>query len=356
MSRSSAQRDDAPGASPGVLLDPLAVAVQGPDAHALRIALALPTSGALGMTAPAALACAVLAAEEVNAAGGVLGRPLRLVPVDAGRPAAEVAAEVGRLALAGVVDAVCGHHTSDVHRRLGRVTAGRLPYVFTPPHEGGPREAGVVLLGEGPAEQLLPVAAHLASRRTLRRWALLGNDYVWPRTVHAAAVPLLRAAGAEVVRRELVPVGGVDAERLVEGLRRSRVQAVLLSLIGRDLASFNRAFTAAGLGPRIVRVSPALEENGLLEAGGDDSGELFAVMRWFASGSGELPARYADRWGAAAPPLGSYAQGCYEGVHLLAGMARQEPLPVLARRSHHPVPHGPVRLARADGVDLTVVT
>jgi ABC-type branched-subunit amino acid transport system substrate-binding protein len=342
-----------------LLVDPLDALLQGPVEHALRVGLAVPTSGPLGLTGPSALACAVLAAEEVNAAGGVRGRQLELVLVDAGRGPDEVAAELRRLVTAGAIDAVCGYHTSDVHRRLEAVTAGRLPYVFTPPHEGGTRREGVVLLGESPHEQLLPVMAQLASRPSLRRWALVGNDYIWPWAVHAAAASMLRTAGAEVVMHECVPFGGVNPEQLIERVRRSHAQAVLLSLVGRDLATFNRAFHHAGLDMGVLRVCGALEENGLLEVGGDDSGELYAAMRWFASASGddELATRYARRWGPSAPSLGAYAQGCYLGVHFVADLGRCDRLDAHAVAAHVAGRGAPpaVRLARADGLALTVV-
>lgn len=350
-------------------LDPLEALWLGPDRHALRIALAVPTSGALGMTGPSALACAVLAVEEVNARGGVHGRPLELVRVDAGGKPAVVAEQVRKLCDAGVVEAVCGYHTSDVHRQVERVTAGRFPYVFTPPHEGGHRAAGVVLLGEGPTEQLVPVVTQLASRRSLRRWALVGNDYIWPRRMHAAAAAALPSVGAQVVLTSLVPLGAVDVARLLSAVQRSRAQAVLLSLVGRDLATFNRAFAAAGLGARVVRVSGALEEHGLLEAGGDDTGGLYAAMRWFTGEgpgrSDELQDRYAARWGPAAPTLGTYARGCYQGVHLLADLGRRGqlthraiggqgwPFAALAA-SRAGVRQETARLALADGLQLVV--
>lgn len=344
-----------------LLIDPLQALVEGRPGGVVRVGLAVPTSGPLALTAPSALACAVLAAEEVNAAGGIAGRRLELVPVDAGRAPGAVATDLRHLVDAGLLDAVCGYHTSDVHRRLEQVTAGRLPYVFTPPHEGGRRSPGVVLLGEGPAEQLQPLVHRFATRPALRRWALVGNDYIWPWAVHAAAAGLLRTAGAQVAFEERVPFGRVEPDRLLDRLRRERVQVVLLSLVGRDLATFNRAFRDAGLARSIVRVSGALEETGLLETGGDDSGELYAAMRWFASdqsGAG-FPDRYADRWGATAPPLGVYAQGCYEGVHVLAGLgggggsAGRGAVGSVVRQGG---PAGaPVKVARADGLSLTVV-
>lgn len=330
--------------------------LQGPDPTRLRVGLAVPTSGVLGLTGPAAIAAATLAAEEVNGAGGVRGRPVELVPIDAGAPPDDVAAQVSSLIGAESIEALVGFHTSDIHRRLERVTSTRIPYLFTPPHEGGTRLPGVALLGEGPGEQLLPAVRALTDQTGGRRWALIGNDYIWPRAMHAVAVPMLRGHGADIVLVEEVPFGQVDPDRLLAQIAAARADVVLLSLVGRDLAVFNRAFAESPLRGRVLRVCGALDETGLLEIDGDDTGELFTTMRWYASDpeAQALSERYHRRWGAHAPSLGVYAAGCYEGVHHLARLAGMRPLRMAAGADSaaYPMKPGQPRLARADGLDL----
>ncbi len=347
-------------ASSPVLLDPLAALVAGPDRDCLRVGLAIPASGVLGLTGPAALAATVLAAEEVNARGGVGGRRVELIPIDAGAPAEVVADEVRSLLMSQSLEVLFGFHTSDIHRRLERLTAGRIPYFFTPPHEGGKRLEGLALLGDGPADQLLPIAQQLAGPTGRRRWALVGNDYIWPRAVHAAARDILRDHGADVVHAELVAFGRVDSERIIDDVRRLRADAVLLSLVGRDLATFNRAFACSPLAGRVSRVSGALEETGLLEIEGDDTGELYSSMPWYAADpdSEGLRERYGDRWGTRAPHLGVYAAGCYDGLHLMAevGNARQLHVETVAAASTALLTRRRrARVARAEGLDLVCV-
>jgi ABC-type branched-subunit amino acid transport system substrate-binding protein len=346
------------GDSP-VLLDPLDCLVAGPSSESLRVGLAGPASGILGLTGPAAVASAVLAAEEINASGGLRGRRMELVPVDAGADPDEVTRVVDGLVAAGAIEALCGFHTSDVHRRLEVTTTGRIPYLFTPPHEGGTRLPGVLLLGESPVEQMLPVAAQLVGHAGLGRWALIGNDYIWPRAVHAAAERLLGAYGAEVVMAQLVPFGRVDAERLIDELTACHVDAVLLSLVGRDLVTFNRAFACSPLVHRVARVSGALDETGLLEIDGDESGELYATMGWFAADPDRdgFRERYTNRWGDAAPRLGVYASGCYDGLQTLAALHNAHLLgpDTSMGRVEALLPHRRSRLARADGLELLPV-
>jgi ABC-type branched-subunit amino acid transport system substrate-binding protein len=312
------------------------------------VGLAVPLSGPLAMTAPSALDLAGLAADEANAAGGVAGRPVELVAVDSGRAPEVVAAEAAALHRAGVFELLVGFHTSDVHRAVESALPPGARYVFTPPHEGGRHRPGVLRIGQSPLEQHAAALSWLVQNRRARRWVLLGTDYVWPRAVHRAAARVLSEVGGEVVAEARVPFGPGDPGPLLDLVLRSRADAVLLSLVGRDLVAFNREFARAGLDRRVVRLSGALEENGLYALGGDATGELFACMPSFAAvnddadgGQLALEERHARRSGPDAPVVCAYARGVYDGVRLAVALAGGRSL--RSRRSAS-------RLARADGL------
>src|SRR4051794_14150561 len=89
----------------------------GPDAGTgakvdagIDVAFVVPRSGPAGIFGPSCEACGTLAVEELNAAGGLLGREVRLRVVDGGGPPRAVAAEVAAMVGAGEVDAVSGWH------------------------------------------------------------------------------------------------------------------------------------------------------------------------------------------------------------------------------------------------------
>jgi ABC-type branched-subunit amino acid transport system substrate-binding protein len=359
-----------------VIRDPLEARLLPPEpGRAVRVALAVPTSGTLGMMAPAVLNCARLAVAELNAAGGLLGLPIEVVLVDAGRAPKTVAAELAALVREGAVSAVVGTHASDVRVAAVRDLRGRVPYVFTPPYEGGERAPGVFLLGETPARQLRPALDWLVRHRRARRWALIGNDYVWPRMLHHAAVAYLRDAQAQVVAARYVPFGALDPAPLLDLLHRRRADAVLLTLVGSDLAAFNRAYTSSRLAP-VPRLCAALEENGLLATDGDATGELYAAMGYFGTVTTDAALgfleRYTHRYGWQAPVVNGHAEASYDGMRLLAALAERAgslhpaaldataegttfaggrgPLTLRARHVDQPV-----YLARADGLDFDVL-
>jgi ABC-type branched-subunit amino acid transport system substrate-binding protein len=354
-----------------LVTDPLEARLLAPRPdEAVRIGLVVPTSGTLGLLAPSALNCATLAAAELNASGGILGRPVELVLIDGGQAPKVAASEIAGLIGAKALSALVGTHASDVRIAITQAIKGSIPYVYTPPYEGSEQSPGVFLLGETPDRQLRE-ALHAGDR--CRRWLLLGNDYVWPRRVHAAARRLLRN---RVVAERLVPRGTADAEQLVHYATSKKADAILLSLVGSDLVNFNRAFAEQPQAHHVVRVCAALEENGLLGAGGDTTGLLYAAMGYFAALATDaalaFAERYEKRFGPDAPVLNGHGQGAYEGTLLIAALARKAgtlAAPVIdamaegthveggrgtfALENRHAVQ--PVYLARANGLEFEVI-
>jgi ABC-type branched-subunit amino acid transport system substrate-binding protein len=307
--------------SPVSLLLASEVLLRGPVPRTLTLGLLAPLSGLMGVAGPSIINCAILAAEEVCMETDTA---LELVLVDAGGAPDDVAREVDLLVGAGLLDGLVGAHTSNVRAAVEARLADRIPYVFTPPHELSRNTKGSVFLGSNPEEQLRQPIAWLARHRRVERWALIGNDYVWPRQVHAAATRVLRGLGQRVVMDRLVPIGHVDVAELVEAARRVRADAILVSLVGRDGIEFHRGVTELDAGEALVRLCTALDENCLVAVGGDGSGGLYSAMPSFILQDDERHQRllesYSARFGFIAPLPGSYAEGCYDGVHLLAAL------------------------------------
>ncbi len=305
------------------LVLPSTLLLRGPTPGTLSIGLLAPLSGVMGISGPSILNCAVLAAEHVVERAGVVPE---LVVIDAGRGPAEAARIVSQLVGAGLVQGFVGAHTSDVRAAVSRVVGDRVPYVFTPPHEREPGGAGTIFIGSGPRLQLQGPLEWIIAHRRVRRWALIGNDYIWPRQVHRAAAQLLRGLGQDVVMDRLVPVGSVDAEQLLDESRKNGADAILISLVGRDGITFHRSTAEIGADQRFIRLCTTLDENSLLAAGGDSTGTLYSAMPSFIGQSDErhqgLLELYKDRFGTSAPLPASYAQGCYDGVVLLVELWR----------------------------------
>jgi len=290
----------------------------------LGVALVVPMQGPAGIFGPSCELCAQLAAEEVNRAGGVLGRELRLVPVDGGAPPDQVAAEVEALVSMGAVHGVTGWHISSVRQAVAPRIADRVPYVYTALYEGGERTDGVFLTSETPDAQLFPAMRALTRERGLRRWFIVGNDYIWPRRTARAARRYAAACEARICGESYLPLGTDDFGEVLRRIEHAEADAVLMLLVGNDAVRFNRAFARCGLDQRCVRLSTLMDENMLLGSGAAATHGLYSAAGFFASlvtpENIDFHGQYADRYGVDAPPLGSLGESCYEGVLLLSAL------------------------------------
>jgi urea transport system substrate-binding protein len=343
----------------------------------VRIGLCVPLGGLTGIWGPSAVASARLAAAELNEAAGIGGRTCQLIMVDADDDAPMLEKVLGDLVHGGEVDALVGMHTSHVRQRILKTVGEQLPFVYTPLYEGGECTPGVFAIGETPARQLKPAIAWLARRERPQRWALLGNDYVWPRVSNRVARGYIAGCGAAVVSEQYVPLHTTDFSAQLGALRRSGADAVLLSLVGEDAIAFNRAFGEEGFAPSTLRLSCAIEENELLAIGAANTERLYVASSYFAALTTDanlsFKERYHAHFGDRAPTLNSLGQSTYEGVHFLASLFERgliersqwkrvgrEPISYRSAREAGCAGDGmnvaPIYLARAEGHAFRVIS
>ncbi|WP_435202061.1 substrate-binding domain-containing protein [Janibacter sp. GS2] len=344
---------------------------------ALRVGLAVPLQGPGGIFGPSCEAVAALWLRQTNV-HGLLGRPVELVLIDAGRPAAQVAQSVLDLVESGGIDALTGWHISSVREAVAPVTQGRIPYVYTSLYEGGESRPGVFCAGETPDEQIAPALAWARDELGLRRWHIVGSDYVWPQRSALAAAGYANTLGLEVLSTTLTRFGADDFTAVLEAIERGpRADGVLTFLVGEDAVRFNREFAARGLDERLVRLTPLMEENMLLAAGVEATRGVYVSASYFrslATGySLDFVGDYTTAFGPEAPALNNQGESCYEGLQLLSSLfdaAGSVSIDAVLRVSEglgYDGPRGPmelraghlrqsVYLARADVTDFDVLT
>ncbi|WP_425005616.1 substrate-binding domain-containing protein [Mycolicibacterium sp. S3B2] len=348
----------------------------------LNIGLVIPESGPSGIFGPSCWASAELAIEEINEQGGILGREVVAVPIDGGAEPMEVAAQVQSMHVRGAIDAVVGWHTSAVRSRIAHAVGGRIPYVYTAVYEGGESTPGVFMTGEVPDGQVVPALTWMADNCGARSWYVVGSDYIWPRSTFAAVLDSVHrdgcgGRGVQLSAAEFLPLGVADFGQVLDAIEPAEVDGVLVLLLGQDAVQFNRAFAERGFDRDLVRLSPLMDENMLLASGRDAVSELYSASGYFeslvTSYTMSFESRYISRFGAAAPPLASPGESCYEGIALLARLALNAgryDVGALKRQSTRAMdyesPRGHVRfernhlsqniyIARASGLDFDVV-
>ncbi|MEJ2864343.1 substrate-binding domain-containing protein [Actinomycetospora sp. OC33-EN07] len=326
----------------------------------MRLALVTPWKGSAGMFGLSCRMSSELAVAEINDGGGLLHRHVELHHVDGGAAPDSVAAEVQQLVHTRRVDAVVGWHISAVRRRLAPRIAGQVPYIYTALYEGGERTPGVIVTGETPTNQLGPALDWMREARGVRRWAIVGNDYVWPRASAAAAHRWARRNKVEVTADLFVPLGARDFSTTLRDLAASGADGVLMLLVGEDAVHFNRAFAAAGMDLVQTRLTTLMDENMLLASGAKATRSLYVAAGFFedltTSDALDFVGRWARRYGVNSPTPSSLGESCYEGLNLYAAMVRRagslarDELLSVSEGLHYDGPRGDVFVERGHTV------
>jgi urea transport system substrate-binding protein len=307
------------GALPG-LIRPAAAADE------FKIGLFIALSGPASLFGPTQKASAELATEEINKAGGILGRQIRLIPTDAGGPPAESTKSAVRLMLEEKVDMLVGSHDSATREALVATIKGKVPYIYTPVYEGGECAFNAYVIADTPEQQIRPSVAFMMKDRSAKSVYLIGDDYVWPRKCNEQAKKYIADNGGKVVAEEYVPFGAPNKfEEIVTRIKSAKPDMVLITLVGADNVNFNRTFAGFGLDKDIARLSLLLEENTLLGIGPDSSNNLFSSMSYYANAPGEankkFKAAYFAKFGDKAPQLGLIGADCYGGIYCAHALA-----------------------------------
>lgn len=341
-----------------------------------RIGMLVPFQGPGGIFGPSCVAVSEQARNELNHRSGIGGRAVELVYIDAGQRPEEVVAEVSRLVNSGGIDALTGWHISTIRKLLVPVLRNRIPYVYTSLSEGDERQPGVYLIGEDPEQQIFPALQWMREQLGHRRWHVVGASYIWPvRSLQKTALAA-HDLGLELVGSTLVEMGRGGDPRLPRAVAASGCDAVLILLVGQDAVDFNRSFAEAGLHESVTRFSPLMEENMLLASGTEATLNLYSSASYFRSLTSpdalDFLGRYVSEHGATAPALNNMGQSCYQGIYLLAELARRSrsvqvcdfnrviedldfnsPRGLITFRNHQALQ--PINIARADGLDFDVL-
>lgn len=293
----------------------------------LKVAVMLPLSGPAGLFGPPAKACAEMAAEQINARGGLLGRKVELLFGDGGLPPAEAAQTALKLWKGSGAQVFVGMHDSAVRVALVGLFKGQMPYFFTPNYEGGECAPGTFMSGETPPQSFERVMPWLMAERNAKKWYLMGNDYVWGRVTNRLVRDYITKAGGTVLGDEYLPFTVDNFDSSLARIRETGAEGVLVSLVGGSAVSFNRAFAGFGLSDKVIRIGSVLEENTLAGIGAQNAKNLYSVAAYFAN-LDTPPAKafsdaYFKRFGDKAPPLNGLAEAVTEGFLLLEAVSKK---------------------------------
>ena len=204
-----------------------------------------------------------MAIDEINAAGGVLGKKLQPVDEDGASDWPTFAEKAQKLISEDKVAAVFGGWTSASRKAMLPVFEKNKALLFYPvQYEGLEASPYIYYSGATTNQQIIPGLDYLKSKG-LTKIFLVGSDYVFPRTANKEIKAYAAANGMTITGEEYLPLGNTEVGTILNKVKSSGAQAVFNTLNGDSNVAFFKQAKAAGITADktpIMSVSVAEEE------------------------------------------------------------------------------------------------
>jgi urea transport system substrate-binding protein len=189
----------------------------------------------------------MLAIDQINAAGGVLGKKIEPVVEDGASDPAMFAQKAQKLIQEDKVVTVFGGWTSASRKAMLPVFERFHSLLWYPVQfEGNECSPDIMYSGAQPNQQILP-ALQWAEQKGDKKIFLLGSDYVFPRTANLILKKHIEHDGGTVAGEEYVPLGGTDFSAVINKIKLAQPQMIFNTLNGDSNVSFFKQMAAAGL-------------------------------------------------------------------------------------------------------------
>ncbi|MBR1209756.1 substrate-binding protein [Bradyrhizobium sp. JYMT SZCCT0180] len=214
-------------------------------AEPIRVGAVLPFSGGVELYGQQAKLGLDLAAKEINAAGGILGRPVEVIYADDKTRPPSAEAAMRKLIADGVVAVVGPITSANLNAIVPIAESSKTPLLYATNYEGGKCSRYVFSFSTVPNQdmgQLLPYMNQTFGNT----YFLLGADRVWPHQMFDLAKPLIEKLGGKIVGTQYTLGTETDFTPLIAQVAAAKPKVLLFALKG-DGIDFIRQADEKGL-------------------------------------------------------------------------------------------------------------
>jgi urea transport system substrate-binding protein len=241
------------GSALALSISALPIVVQA--AETIKVGILHSLSGTMAISETALKDVALMTIDEINAAGGVMGKKLEPVVVDPASNWPLFAEKARQLITQDKVAVVFGCWTSVSRKSVLPVFKELNGLLFYPvQYEGEELEKNVFYTGAAPNQQAIPAVEYLMSKEGggAKRFFLLGTDYVYPRTTNKILRAFLKSkrVAEKDIEEVYTPFGHGDYQTIVANIKKFAAggkTAVISTINGDSNVPFYKELGNAGL-------------------------------------------------------------------------------------------------------------
>ena len=249
-----------------------------PESDTIKVGILHSLSGTMSISETAVHDAELLAIEEINASGGVMGKQVEVVIEDGASDWPTFAEKARKLLQEDEVAVVFGGWTSASRKAMLPVFEANDGLLFYPvQYEGLETSPNIFYTGATTNQQIVPAIEYLLSEGKTKFY-LLGSDYVFPRTSNLIINKQLAAAGLEAVGEEYTPLGHTEYSTVIAKIRAAEPDVVFNTLNGDSNVAFFKQLKDAGItAADLPTISVSVAEEEITGIGADNiAGHLVA--------------------------------------------------------------------------------
>ena len=315
------------GASAATLAGP-AIIGRARAADTIKFVSILDQSGGLDIYGKPMADTTRMAIEEINAAGGLLGREVELVLYDP-QSTIQFYTQYATQAAAGDEADVVHAGITSASREAIRPTFARFGvlYFYNVLYEGGVCDLNCFCTGSTPAqtvEKLVPYAMNKWGRKIY----IVAADYNYGQITAQWVRKYVADNGGETVEIEFFPLDVTSFGPTIKKIQAAKPDMVISALVGGAHVSFYRQYAAAGMNQNVPIASTTFgvgNEHTLISA--EEGNGMICAYSYFEEidtpANRDFVARFSAHMGGEAPALNELAARSYEGAWLWAEAVRQ---------------------------------
>jgi urea transport system substrate-binding protein len=233
------------------------------DGDTVKVGILHSLSGTMAISEVSLRDAELMAIEEINAAGGVLGKKIEPVIEDGSSDWPTYAEKARKLLQEDGVATVFGGWTSASRKAMLPVFEQNNGLLWYPvQYEGMEQSPNIFYTGATTNQQIVPAVDWLLENKG-KKFFLIGSDYVFPRTANQIINAQLKEKGGEVVAEEYTPMGHTDYNTIISKIKAAKPDVIFNTLNGDSNVAFFKQLQDAGVTADdipVLSVSVAEEE------------------------------------------------------------------------------------------------
>jgi urea transport system substrate-binding protein len=253
-------------------------------AEPVKLGLLHSLTGTIAIAEAALVDAEKLAIDEINAAGGVMGRPIQPVVEDGASDWPTFAQKTRKLLQRDKVAAIVGCYTSASRKAVLPILNQHRGLLYYPTYYEGQEEDSQVIYTSQEATQSVIAAIQWMATQQGKTFFLVGSDYIYPRTCNKIARPTIARVGGSVVGEEYAPLGNTEFSSIINKIKAAKPDWIYSTVVGGSNVAFYKQLKAAGLdGQKQKLLSTVVSENEIDGIGRDNAVGYYACMGYFQS-------------------------------------------------------------------------